>query len=376
MAQQYLPNVGAATAVVARKRLTTGPPGGSSVVNKSKASLRPCGRGRRIKSARSTPSPRDFPLPFLKFPAEVRNQIYGYLLTFEKDLILMDHYHADNVRCLGKSYVGKPRNKETLEWSYDDEGNSILVESDMIRSYKKKDLNFINRSILLVNKQIYNEARGVLLANNTLTVNLMDLDAMKPARWEAMCHLTRFNIGMLGEAMPTMVDLLCSSKYDLKELEITMIIPGVERTRCQYWVKQVKEMLEPLRDLHVRNQVEISWIERRLVDNPEVRKETVEWLEKLAIDMMGGPGNGEQIVTGEERDKAAEDAMEAYHASAMAAATAASLAAAPAPTQASPVSPTPAVTAPIASTPLVTPPTITLPVVFAPENDTDENMDS
>ncbi|QDS78039.1 hypothetical protein FKW77_003118 [Venturia effusa] len=352
--------------------------GGSSIVNKCKKPLRPCGRGRRNESARSISPFRDIPLPFLKFPAEIRNQIYGYLLTFENDLTLMDHHHADNVRCCGISHVGKPRNKQIVEWSYDDEGNSILVDSERLPSFNAKDLNFIDRSILLVNKQIYNEARGVLLANNALSVSLIDLDAMKSARWETMGHFTRFCIGTLDETMPTMVDLLCSTEYDLRELKITMIIPGAERTRCQYWVKQVKEMLEPLRELHVRGQVEFSWIERRLVDNPEVRKETVEWLEKLGMDMMGGPGNGKRIVTGEERDKEVEDALAAYHASAMAAATAASLATVPAPAQANSATspPTPVLAALDVSTLPATQPKVTLPAGPASGNDTHDDLES
>lgn len=387
---RFLPNRGDPVALVGGKVPTNGQgkpiftPAGSSLVNKSKTPPRPRGRGRRIKTTHSTPPPQDIPLPFLKLPAEVRNEIYGYLLTFEEELILMDHHHADNVRCLGKSYVGKPRSSGTVEWSYDDEGNSILVESERFPSYKKRDLTFVNRSILLVNKQIYNEARGVLFANNTLRVDPMELGAMKPARWEAMRHFTRFDVGMLNEAMPTLVDLLCSTHYDPHDLRIAMVIPGAERTRCQYWVEQVKEMLEPLRDLHVRGQVNFFWIERYLVDNPEVRMQTVEWLEKLGMDMMGGPGNGDRIVTGEERDKLLDDRHAAYHASAMAAATAASLVTtpAPAPTQviSASVSPTLNITAPTiftspaVATPLpATPPTI-LPTVPILEDDTDDDM--
>ncbi|TID22109.1 hypothetical protein E2P81_ATG11218 [Venturia nashicola] len=336
--------------------------GGSSLVNKSRAPLRPCGRGRRTKYPKSTPPPRQIPLPFLKFPAEVRNKIYAYLLTFENDLVLMDHKHAHNVRNYGKSYVGAKRNnlKGTFEWSYDDEGNSILVESDLIPSFKKSDLSFIDQSILLVNKQIYDEARGVLLANNTLKVTLIDLNSMKPARWETMRHFTRFNVGMYEEAMPTVVSLLCSTHYDLLDLEITMVIPGAGRTRCQYWVKQMMDMLGPLRDLCVRGQVTFGWVERHLVDNPEVRRETVKWLEKLGMDMMGGPGNGDEIVIGEEMDKLSAEAFAARHASTMAAAIAASSATTPppapvlAPAISTTVSPTPAVAAPIVSTPPAT----------------------
>lgn len=300
-------------------------------------------------------------------------------------MILMDHQHAANVRNYGKSNVGRPRNhvKGTLESSWDNEGNSIIVESELVLSYKQKELSFIDQSLLLVNKQIYNEARGVLLSSNTLKFNFIDLDAMKPARWETMRHCTRFNIGMFEESMPTMVDLLCSTHYDLLDLQITMIIPGSKRTRCQYWVEQTKEMLEPLRDLHVRGQVIVSWIERHLVDNPEVRRETVEWLEKLGTDMMGGPGDGKPLVIGEEADRLAEAALAAYQASAMAAAIAASLttsppAPAPASTPASSatVSTTLAVAAPIVSTQPATPPTVTLPAVPTVDDDTDDDMES
>lgn len=226
----------------------------------------------------------------------------------------MDHRHADCVRQYGRCYAGGKRNslKGKFRHSYDDEGNSILEESELISSYNQKNLSFIDRSILLVNKQIYNEARGSLIANNALRVMYIDLEAMKPARWETMRQFTHFYLGMYEEALPTMIELLCSTHYDLTELAISMVIPSAEGTRCQYWVQQMKDILEPLRCLHVRGQVAFEWIQRHLVDNPEVQKETVEWLEKLAIDMMGGPGDRKQVVIGEEMDKESVDIFAAH----------------------------------------------------------------
>lgn len=286
-------------------------PGESPVVNKSRCLARPRGRGRRVKSTFPTPPPRHIPLPFLKLPAEVRNQIYGYLLTFEKHLLLLDHGTAKSVRQYGKSSIIPNNNfvapPALRAWTYDNDGHLITQECHWVQRYKKEDLEFIDRSLLLVNKQIFHEARGVLLANNTLTLMPIDLHAMTLARWHTMRHLTSYVIGMDSEAMPAMIDFLCSTMYDLRDLKLTMVIPGVERTRCQYWVAKVKELMEPMRDLHVRGQVEIRWVHRYFVDNPDLRRETLKWLEELGKDIMGGPGNGDAIVTGEQQDKEVDE---------------------------------------------------------------------
>jgi hypothetical protein len=318
MVSQFLPNNGMTTATAAYStskamavpspKIGSGQrtlsPGGSSVVNKSKSPLRPRGRGRRVNSTSPTPPPRHVPFPFLKLPAEVRNQIYGYLLTLEKDLILFEHETAKSIRRHGTSSV-MPNNNFVAppalrEWTYDNDGHLTTKECDWVKRYRKEDFNFIDRSLFLVNKQIYHETRGVLLANNTLSLMPMDLHAMAPARWNTMRQLTRYDIGLDIEAMPVMVDFLCSTIHDLRNLKILLVIPGFERTRCQYWVDKVKEMMEPLRDLHVRDQVEIQWIMRYVVDNPEVRREMVKWLEELGRDMMGGLDYGDSIMTGDE----------------------------------------------------------------------------
>jgi hypothetical protein len=318
MAWQFLPKNATKTVTVAQiafdaanppaptisRGKRTPSPGESSIVNKSRSPARPRGRGRRIKSIFPTPPPRHIPLPFLKLPAEVRNQIYGYLLTSEKDLVLLDHGTAKSVRQYGKSaiipndnFVAPPALRA---WTYDNDGHLITQECHLVQRYKKEDLKFIDQSLLLVNKQIFHEARGVLLANNTLTLMPIDLHAMTLARWHTMRHLTSYVIGMDSEAMPAMINFLCSTMYDLRDLKLTMIIPGVERTRCQYWVTKVKELMEPMRCLHVTGQVEIRWVHRYFVDNPELRRETLKWLEELGKDIMGGPGNGDAIVTGEQ----------------------------------------------------------------------------
>jgi hypothetical protein len=189
------------------------------------------------------------------------------------------------------------------QWDYDNQGHLITRECDCVIRYRKEDLDFIDQSLFLVNKQIYAETRSFLLAHNTLSLMPMDLHAMAPARWETILQLTHYDIGMDIDAMPQMVDFICSTVYELHDLRLVFVIPGFERTRCQYWVDKVKGLMEPLRDIHVRGQVEIRWIERHLVNNPEVRKETVKWFEKLGRDMMGGPGNGQPIVTGEKKKK-------------------------------------------------------------------------
>jgi hypothetical protein len=195
------------------------------------------------------------------------------------------------------------------EWTYDNEGHAVSQECEWVQRYKKDELEFVDQSLFLVNKQIYQETRGVLLANNTLTLMPMDLNAMTPVRWNTMRHLTCYDIATDSDAMPKMVGFLTSTMYDLRDLKLTIVIPGVEQTCCQYWVNKVKEMMEPLRDLEVRGQVEIRWIHRYLVDNPEVRKEMAQWLEVLGRDVMVGEGNGNAIVTGETEDKEAENVV-------------------------------------------------------------------
>jgi hypothetical protein len=135
----------------------------------------------------------------------------------------------------------------------------------------------------------------------------IDIHAMTPARWNTMRHLTSYVNGMDSEAMSTMTDFFCSTMYDLRDLKLTVIIPGVERTRCQYLVGKVKGLMEPLSHLHVSGQVEIQWMHRNLVDNPELRKETAKWFEELGRDIMGRPSTGDSIVTGEQQDKEVEE---------------------------------------------------------------------